>query len=284
MITKQQIAATLLNHKFVVNQSLELKTISRMPSGKYFLITNETPSAEVQPIVESLMIYNRKHLLENIERVFINHPVISKLNGPIATDTSKKKSARFIIKIPKNLSPIYENITYSLDHLSQNNNIRDMIIKLRENFVINADPSGVKELYLEVNVMDKEWYFSMPFVYSKFIDNLNAIGKFISLFDFIDNNLPKKEKIEVYERRAYLIFEDDFIKPDMGYAIKYKIIETEEARIQKEMKRKLSEAAKKRTKKVVNLVEKTGENSTVSYIFEDGTQPLIMNIDVITQW
>ena len=278
---KDKLAATLLNHWYCVNRSLEIKRLKKVPSIKatYKLLDDldcDDESAASKTIA-SFAEYNNKSFHSNIAHLINNDEVMASLD--VKCEALKTRgNIKIIASIPGNISHEIEALVKSMRGPSQDAALSVILESIPRfdrstdiaTFVINI-PCGIKEFF--GNMMNIE---------QGFITSWNAIKTVLSAHKHVFGLLKDNESKEILGGRAHLNFKDPRVEDNIFKADRFEVVETEEARGAREIRDRLMIALARRTKKVrtVGL-----SNGAVEYIFEEeNLEPFRVTLDVITHW
>ena len=301
MSIKDKLAATLVNHWFLLDQMKDLdigKKIPKVDKYKNELLADvfkvdDTTLSKTEKGVCSL---NKKALLGVLGKMVKNCGFDS--CAVEATKTSKTISILLGLAEP-NLSTV-NDFTAALGAPDQH---PDIAAILRERPVISIAIEKEKaktgtdveeekkdvgitpnhiQLKYELKYGQAEFYKDVRELIGTANAMLTGARRFRSLINFIQQHFSGVERADLIGGKVFAVFNKLDWENDKISQATFSLVETPAAKAEREIKLRLDEALRKRTKKVQDLAENAG---SITYRFEEaGVEPLTFNVDVITNW
>lgn len=278
MSAKEKLVATLVNHWYCMDRSHQLGIAKRLPPvAKYrekLDGLNMADDKAVKAVDDHFCRQNRKAM------VWVFSHLLKQAGAKNATVEAKTRGKTIQITVPVEDFSQTELTQYQamLHAPDQQAELGTLLTNLP---LPNLDVS--KACFdQEIKCGQTEFYENLSHLDKLTSTLISDWMKFLSVCRLLRDTMPKADLTEALSGQLHVVFKTLEFKECEVASYTFEAIETADARASRELKARLEEALKRRTKKVKDLAVSAG---SFTYSFEDPeTPPLTFNLDVITDW
>lgn len=280
MLIKDKLAATLLNHWYVIERGLETHRLKKVPHSEdlYSLLDNLDKSEdEVEKILEKFAAYNSSGFVANIEKIISDDKDLEELK--IQTVVERQKVSVKATATLENVSDI-DKLIRGMGGPNQDPAVKIILEHLPS--ILIATTEDKTALSTSVVSGFKTAHQNLADVERDFMRRWSALKILAIICLKIKEAISEEDLKEIVAGRAHINFKNAHIDNASFKADKFEVVETPEAKASRLIKERLEAALKRRIK---NMTVSRITEDAVEYKFEDEQEkPLTINLDIITRW
>jgi hypothetical protein len=283
---KEQLAATLINHWFVVDQMLSTGSRKRHPTSKRYSEIAEldySDKTKVSELIKSFSAFNSKHFIENI-RYIIDQRMAG--NDTIKVTWSPKILVRGLggaLIIPGLDSGTASYILAAMTFGRQNAEITSALEL--SSHAVPAQPDG-SAIHFMIPGFKNSPYANLSREYSDFAKTFDATLLTAQCLLFVSQNISEKDKSEVLAHRANIEVSTSVTESGTIVPSGISVVETDAVRAQRIAKERLEELRRRR-KVTLNSVQVEAESITyrmAPVVAPDDSVALSIGLETLLGW